>query len=85
MDGDSPEESDSLTVSHSPQAPRDGGTLTQASTKLAKERHCRRAGLTCHISPHAWQESHQSRWYASFFRSAMRVSPQRGQAGDLRT
>ena len=40
--------------------------------------------VTCHISPHTWQESHQSRWSASFFSSAMRVSPQRGQAGDFR-
>jgi len=41
--------------------------------------------VTCHTSPQMWQESHQSRWYASFFSSAMRVSPQRGQVGDLRT
>src|SRR4029077_6074183 len=87
LDRNSPEESDSLTVSHSP---RCGATMDfHAGFNEAGEEEALSSRwpdiVTCHISPHTWQESHQSRWYASFFSSAMRVSPQRGQAGDLRT
>jgi hypothetical protein len=78
-----PQESDSLTVIRR-QAPRE--PAAHASFNEAGEEAALSSGrldiVTCHISPHAWQESHQSRWSAFFFSNAMRVSPQRGQAGD---
>jgi hypothetical protein len=87
VDGDSPEESDSLTVINSPQPPR--RLDPHAGFNAAGEEEALSSRwldiLTCHSSPHMWQESHQSRRHASFFSNAIRVSPQRGQAGDLRT